>query len=90
MRIRFLQNVITGGKTYKPGDEAEFEEKNARPLIAAGAAVQVDAELAFASEAARELAEEHGLGPADFAGLSPSGKSGFTVKDVEGLLDEED
>lgn len=89
MRIRFLQHVMTGGETYKPGDEAELQEKNARPLIDAGAAVEADAELAFASDAARELAEDRGLGPADFAGLSPSGKSGFTVKDVESLLEED-
>lgn len=44
--------------------------------------------VSFASSSARDLAVVADLSPADFEGREPSGKTGFTVADVEGLIDE--
>lgn len=43
----------------------------------------------FASDAAAELAADLRLAADDFAALTPSGKSGFTVADVRGLRPQE-
>ena len=40
----------------------------------------------FASNAARDLAYGEGLADEDFAGLKPSGKTGYTKADVEAVI----
>lgn len=52
-----------------------------RPLYLAG--------IDFASDAAAEEAAELGLTADDFAGLEPTGKTGYTVADVRGLRPQE-
>lgn len=39
------------------------------------------------TSAARKKAEDHGLADADFGGLEPSGATGYTVADVDGVIE---
>lgn len=39
----------------------------------------------FASDRAREIAEDEGLGAGDFEGETPTGETGFTADDVRGV-----
>jgi len=46
----------------------------------------VEMSVSFASIASARLADEHDLDVTDFEGCAPSGKRGFTVDDVAGLV----
>lgn len=88
---------LEGGHVLAPGQEAEaFEALSAEQIASleerglvsgAGSAASADglSGLAFTA-AADELAHDAGLTAADFAGISPSGKTGYTKADVEAVI----
>lgn len=97
-RARIISNkAVTAGGTLSRGDEVEGVLAEA--LVDAGSAEWVEGGpehvepepeptvLAFASDSAAELAEAEGLGPADFQGLAPSGRGGYTKADVQSVVD---
>lgn len=93
--------VLTRGELYDAPDlelqllvrmgSAEWVEdapaavEESEPEEAAEAPEQPEA-VAFASPAAEKLAQEKKLSGADFAGVEPSGKTGFTKADVEAVI----
>ena len=82
---------ITNAKgNFTRGDAIEGSEQDLKPLVDTGAAHWDDGNPLDAvdmTERAGEIALSAGLTPEDFAGLEPSGVTGFTVADVEAILD---
>lgn len=64
--------TFTGLLAHERRDSYESSLRRGNPLMG----------VEFASETARELAEEHELERRDFAGQSPSGETGYTADDI--------
>lgn len=75
-----IEPRITSGHVEHRGGSAAAPPRQ-RPLYLGG----VD----FASDAAAELAAELGFTADTFAGLEPTGRTGYTVADVRGLTPQE-
>jgi hypothetical protein len=75
-----IEGRIADGYVVRRGGNQQAPPP-ARPLYLGG----VD----FASDAAAELAADRGLTADSFAGLEPSGATGYTVADVRGLDPQE-
>lgn len=68
------------------GIEVETFDINALGVDSEEAAPGLDA-VDFAHPAAREAAEEGALGPEDFVGVEPSGKTGYTTAQVREMAE---
>lgn len=66
-------------------EDASAAVEESEPEEAAEVPEQPEA-VAFASSSAEKLAGAAGLTATDFAGLEPSGKTGFTKADVEAVI----
>jgi hypothetical protein len=101
-RVRRAFRAVGG--TYITNDnvhmlsEAEIEERVARGYVEHNGGIEQAPPhhrplylggIDFASDAAAELAAEFGLTADSFAGLEPSGTTGYTVADVRGLKPQE-
>lgn len=85
-----LQLLVRGGSAewVEEGGEEEASVQPSNPKVEAEDRSENEKDVGpdFASSSAAVLAEAEGLIAADFAGLEPSGKTGFTKADVEGVL----
>jgi hypothetical protein len=86
-RVIRLSGVLVKGDVLD-GPDAELDA-----LVQAGSAKWVSETpepettvVGFASSAASDFAAEEGLTAAEFEGIEPSGKGGFTKADVEAVV----
>jgi hypothetical protein len=85
------------GKLYRPGKGVEVPDSLAKKLGASKDGTSTDtgtgsaslSSVDFASEAAREAAQEAGLTAGDFEDATPSSANGFTKPDVQAIIDAE-
>lgn len=100
--VRILSNMVAlpGGVTRRKGDTFDGPDELCEKMVRVRAAEWVEGgpakadepetapePPAFASASAEKLAAAEGLAAEDFAGVEPSGKTGYTKADVESVVE---
>lgn len=76
---------LASGETYTPGDQKEWAEKNCRPLIDIGAAVEGHIDI---TEKAARLCRTHEIDPTGVEGTGAGGR--ILADDVRAILEPAD